>query len=217
LRRAFEEAIDRKTLAHVVYADAAVPGCTPVAPASPDYDSSIMCTPYNAKEAAKLVKQSGYTNPTVRLLVPIAGINLRLAQFVQAEEAAVGITVVIDATDTPTALALEGNGSFDAALGGWSGSPDTDRNVYQFVTTTGSRNFSGYSNHRLDRNLEEARRSSDPKMMKTLYREAMKILLGARPIVFLDHPTVYAAVSTRVKGTLFFSDTQLRPGRAHFG
>jgi peptide/nickel transport system substrate-binding protein len=215
LRRAFEEAIDRKTLVRVALQGAAIRDCTPVSPASPDYEPS-RCTPYDPKDAAKLVEQSGYPDPTVHLLVPNVGTNLRLAQVLQTEEAAVGINLVLDPTDTTTALAREGSGSFETAEGGWSGSPDTDRNVYQFVTTTGSRNVSGYSNKLLDGILDEARRVND-KEKKALYRRAIKIVLAARPIIFLDHPTVYAALSTSVKGALFYSDIQLRAGLARFG
>jgi peptide/nickel transport system substrate-binding protein len=216
LRRAFEEAIDRRTLVRVVYSNAAVADCTPVARGTPGYESSISCTPYDPKAAAKLVAQSGYTNPTVHLLVPVSTTNLRLAQFVQAEEAAVGINVVIETADPVTVLQRSQNGSFDTYLAAWTGTPDIDRNVYQFVDTNGSRNVSGYSNKRLDSLLDAARRASDEKTENALHRQAIKILLTARPIVFLDHPTVYAGVSTSVKGVLFYSDIQLRAGFARF-
>ena len=57
-------------------------------------------TPQHAK---KLVAASGFSNPTVHLLTPNATDQLRLAQFIQAQEAAVGINVVIDSTDAATA------------------------------------------------------------------------------------------------------------------
>lgn len=217
LRRAFEEAISRKTLVRVVYQGAAVPDCTPIAPASPTHDASIKCTPYDPQDARKLVARSGYSNPTVHLLVTTSTISLQLAQFIQAEEAAVGINVVIDSADPSTQLSLQASGGFETVNGGWSGSPAVDRNVYQFIDTNGSRNYGGYSNPRVDRILDRARRSTDPKEMKALYHQALAIVLAARPIIFLDHATVYAAVSSAVKGVAFFSDTQLRVGLAQLG
>jgi peptide/nickel transport system substrate-binding protein len=93
LRQAFEEAIDRKTLARVVYDDQLVPDCTPISPVSKSvYDPTIKCTPYDPQDAKRLVAKSGYTNPTVTLSVGSApGV---VDQFIQSEEAAVGINVV---------------------------------------------------------------------------------------------------------------------------
>ncbi len=213
LRRAFEEAIDRKTMVRVVYSGAATSDCTPVAPASPTYVKGIACTPYDPSDARKLVARSGFKDPTVHLLVSNQTVAVQLAQFIQAEEAAVGIGVVIDQVDNNTLLAKEYSGDFDTANAGWSGSPDVDRNIFQFITTNGSRNFAGYSGNKLDRILHQARQVDDPR---ALYRQAIKIVVGARPYIFLEHPTVYAAVAANVRGVSFFSDTQLRLGLAQY-
>jgi peptide/nickel transport system substrate-binding protein len=216
LRQAFEEAIDRNALVRVVYAGAAVPDCTPISPASPAYDASIRCPPFDPKAAKKLVGESGYPNPTVHLLTANTTLNTTLAEFVQAEEAAIGINVVIDAVDAQTSQDRAASGSFDTQLGGWTGSPATDRNVYPFVATTGHRNFSGYSNPRLDLILENSRKAITPKALRTLYHAAFQIILADRPIVFLDHAIAYAAVSSNVKGVEFLSDTQARVNFAQY-
>jgi peptide/nickel transport system substrate-binding protein len=216
LRAAFDDAIDRNALVRVVYGGAAVPDCTPISQASPAYDTSIHCAPYDPKDAKKLVGASGYSNPTVHLMTTNTTLNMELAQFVQAEEAAVGINVVIDTVDTPTSQARAASGAFDAYLGGWTGSPATDRNVYQFVDTTGHRNYSGYSNPRLDLILDNSRKAITPKALRTLYHVAIQILLTDRPIIFLDHAILYAAVSSSVKGAEFLSDTQARVNFAQY-
>ena len=60
LRQAFEEAIDRNTLNKVLYAGRGSTRCTPIGPASASYDASLQCTPYNPKDAKKLVAASGF-------------------------------------------------------------------------------------------------------------------------------------------------------------
>src|SRR5262249_19874697 len=110
LRQAFEEAIDRDALTKVVYDGLFQPGCTPVSPASPDFDPTVRCTPYDPGNAKKLVAKSGIANPTVHLL---ATAGSTLAQFIQAQEAAVGINVVIDTVDQATLTAREQAGNFD--------------------------------------------------------------------------------------------------------
>ena len=200
----------------VVYDGAGVPDCTAFSPASPYYDASVVCTPYDPAGAKKLVAQSGVPNPTVHLMVKNLTASLVDAQFIQAAEAAVGINVVIDAVDNTTFLSRLASGSFDTAINGWTGSPATDRNIFQFVATTGSSNYSGYSSPRLDLVLANSRKAGTPRALKTLYHAATVILLADRPIIFLDHPIVYAAVSTSVKGVEFLSDIQPRVDFAQY-
>jgi peptide/nickel transport system substrate-binding protein len=208
LRQAFEEAIDRKTLARVVFGGAVRPGCTPVSRASPWFDASVRCTPYDPAHARKLVAGSGVPNPSLRLVTDTTDSDFtRVAQFVQAQAAAVGIEVVIEA-----ALGAEAaTGKFEARLATWSGGSDPDRNLYRFLATSGSSNNSGYSNPRLDLILENGRKSVTEKSRRTLYRVAQEIVLADRPIIYLYYPIRYAGLdTTKVSGVDFFADTQLR-------
>jgi len=212
LRQAFEEAIDREALVKVVLAGEGVPDCTPIGPTSPDHDPTIHCTPYDPQDAKKLVAKSGTPNPTVHLLVAADEVQtVQLAQFVQAEEAAVGIDVVIDSLDHTAVQAREQSGAFDAVIQGWTGSPATDRSIYQFVATDGSADLTGYSNPRVDLILANARKvKSGSKALRTLYHAALQIILADRPIIYLDHAFVFAAVASNVKGVEFLSDIQAR-------
>lgn len=216
LRHAFEEAIDRNTLSRVVFGGHVQPGCTPFAPTSPGFDASIQCAPFDPAGAKRLVAASGIVSPTVHLLTSNQTDLLRLAQFIQAEEAAVGINVVIDPTDTATANTRAAAGTFDAYLGGFSGSPDTDRNIFEFVATSGSFNWSGYSNPRLDLILANARKAMKKKAIATLYHAAQQIILADRPIIYLYHPIVYAAVAANVSGVQLPFDTLLRVAFAQY-
>jgi peptide/nickel transport system substrate-binding protein len=204
IRQAFEEAIDRTTYLKVVREGQGVPDCTPI-PTSSAYHGTMTCTRYDPADARKLVAKSGISNPTVQLLSQ----NSLQAQFIQAEEAAVGINVVIDPVDNATASSLLLSGNFDAALAGWTGTPDLDRNYYQFLATNGSRNFGGYSNPRLDYVLDNVRKALHQPALKTLYHAALEIIVADRPIIYLDHPIVTMAVSTAVKGVEFLPGLQV--------
>ena len=118
LRQAFEEAIDRDTLNKVVFGGLFHPSCSPIAPANTAwYDATkVPCTPYDPKDARKLVAASGFPNPTVHLLTVNTTDMLRLSQFIQAQEAAVGINVVIDSTDLATSTARPLAGNFDTCF-----------------------------------------------------------------------------------------------------
>jgi peptide/nickel transport system substrate-binding protein len=216
LRKAFEEAIDRKAMNKVVFGGTVLPGCGPISPSSAWYDASIKCTPYNPTDAKKLVSSSGVSNPTVHLMVPTGSVALRQAQFMQAEEKAVGINVVIDSTDFVTSLSKADAGTYDTFQIGWSGRVDPDGNIYQFVATTGSQNDSGYSNARLDLLLNNARKAATLKARQTLYRAAQQVIINDRPLIYLYHPVTRAGIATNLSGVKIYPDTLLRVANAQY-
>jgi peptide/nickel transport system substrate-binding protein len=152
----------------------------------------------------------------VHLLTTNQSDMVRLANFVQLQEAAVGINVVVDPTDAATANARTTAGNFEAYLGSWSGSPDTDRQFFQFLATHGSLNMSGYSNPRLDHILANARKATNPKSLARLYGAAQQIILADRPAIYLYHPIVYAAVAANVSGVQLPFDVLLRAASAQY-
>jgi peptide/nickel transport system substrate-binding protein len=210
LRQAFEMAINRTQMSQVVFNNTVVPGCTPVSPSSAWYDPSVKCTPYNPTKAKQLVQASGVADPTVHLMVPTGTAALRQAQFMQSEEAAVGIKLVIDATDFVTSLSKADAGTYDTFQIGWSGRVDPDGNIYQFVATTGSQNDSGYTNPRLDLILNNARKASTETARKTLYRAAQKLMLADQPLIYLYHAVNFASLSSKLTGVTLYPDTLLR-------
>ena len=210
LRQAFEMAINRSTLNKVVFNGTVLPGCTPISPSSAWFDKSIKCTPYNPNQAKQLVQASGISNPTVNLMVPTGTVALREAQFIQAEEQAVGIKVNVQSTDFVTSLSKADAGTYDAFLIGWSGRVDPDGNIFGFVATTGTLNDSGYSNSKVDRFLNRARSASTTKSRRSYYKAIITNILNNRPLIYLDHPIAFSGVSTRVSGVTMYPDTLLR-------
>ncbi len=216
LRKAFEMSIDRKALNRVVFGGTVLPGCTPISPSSAWYDPSIKCTAFNPAAARKLVQQSGISNPTIHLMVPVGTAALRQAQFTQEEAAAVGIHVVLDSTDFVTSLSKADAGTYETFQIGWSGRVDPDGNIYQFVHSKGSQNDSGYSNPRLDLILDNARKASTQKARMTLYRAAEKIILADRPLIYLYHGVTRAGLEKNLSGVTMYPDTLLRVSFAQF-
>src|SRR5439155_24191798 len=129
--------------------------------------------------------------------------NLRLAQFVQAQGAAVGINVVIDSTDLATVTSRATAGSYDTYMGGPGGGVDPDINIYIWLATSGSRNRSGYSNPRLDLILNRGRKAMTTQARRTLYHAAEQIILNDRPMITLYHAIKFVGVNTQVAGVHF--------------
>lgn len=215
LRTAFDLALDRTTINKVIFGGLNQPDCYPIAPVSPWYKpttSGLQCNLHaNDALASKLVKASGISNPTVNLLLGGTDpVTLRLGQVIQSMEKAVGITVNLKPTEFTTSLNLATKGQFDAYAVGWSGRVDPDGNIYGFVATPGTLNYSGYSNPKLDYILNGARKSLTNKSRDTLYRAAMKIIHGDRPLIYLYHPVYYFAVSKKVSGVQVYGDGLIR-------
>jgi peptide/nickel transport system substrate-binding protein len=202
LRQAFEEAIDRNALNRVVWGGLYQPTCTMIPPnATSWYEATrVPCAPYDPKHAKALVAASGVPNPTVRLLV-VGDTEARLAQFIQAQEAAVGIKVEIDLTDTATREERRKDGDYEAALSGFvTNNPEPDDLMYDFLATEGSRNLSGYSNGRMDFVLANGLKATELRPRSVNYHVAQQIVAADRPIVVLYNRVLFAGVSTSVVG-----------------
>jgi peptide/nickel transport system substrate-binding protein len=206
LRQAFEEAIDRNALNRVVYGGVEQVSCTMIPPEDAAWYAAtkVPCTPYNPADARKLVAASGYPNPTVHLLVNSAADTQRKAQFIQSEEAAVGINVVIDTAPVATLGVLEQAGSFEIRIASFMpGFADPNGNIYGAVDTSGVRNFGGYSNPRLDLILANGVKATSTKARSTLYHVAEQIIAADRPLIVFYNPTAVAAFSASVTGLQF--------------
>jgi peptide/nickel transport system substrate-binding protein len=216
LRKAFEEAIDRTALNRVVFGGKEQAGCTPISPVSPWYDPNLACTPYNPTDAKKQIAAAGLSNLTVHLMTANTTDNLRLAQFIQAEEAAVGINVVIDALGNAAAVTQALNGSYDTYISGSPGLIDPDGILYRRNATSGDQNVSGYSNARLDLVLDNARKAITVKARRTLYHVAQQILLNDRPVLYLYHIVRFSAYSNTLSGIELRPDGFLRVAFARY-
>jgi peptide/nickel transport system substrate-binding protein len=196
LRQAFEEAIDRNLLSKVVWGGLYPPSCTPIPAADTLWYAAtrVPCTPYDPADARKLVAASGFANPTVHLLA--TSTTSRLAQFIQAEEAQVGIDVVIDSTDMATNQSFTLGGHFDTALVTSASDPDPNTLLYNALDTNGATNAPGYSNPRLDYVLAHALEASSFKARAVDYRVAQQIIHDDRPIIVLYSRPLFLAFNS---------------------
>jgi peptide/nickel transport system substrate-binding protein len=202
LREAFELAINRKTYNEVAAGGTYVVGCTPFSPATPWYDPTIECTPYDPVEARKLVQQSGIANPTVHMCAgPLGG------PVIQAEEQAVGINVILEGACNLTIVA---SGRFDAAATSYGGRIDPDFNTYNFLDSQGTTDFGGYSSPRADYILNNARKALTVADRRIDYHALVEQVQQDRPIIVLGYPVVRDAYSDKLTGIEISAATDFR-------
>jgi len=214
VRKAFEEAIDRRALNRVVFDGRMLPGCTPISPASPWFDPTIPCTPYNPKDARKLLAAAGVSNLTVHLLTPNTTDFTRLAQFIQAQEAAVGINVIIDQMPLPLPQAQARSGNFETFLSSATLKIDPDATLRVRYASDG--NLSGYANPRVDLLLANGGKALSVKARRTLYHALETIVANDRPVIYLHHIVRISAFDAGLSGMDLRPDGFLRVAFAQY-
>jgi peptide/nickel transport system substrate-binding protein len=208
LRQAFEMAIDRKTLNKVVFRGLNIPGCTPVSPAAGVwFDPTIQCTPYDPAQAKKLVAQSGISNPTVDLMYQGTSVQYQtLAEFIQAEEQAVGINVTLDPVD-PTVLSSRASaGQYQTYISSSTpvkADPDWMRTALPTPTW-------GFSSPQWKIDMTNGRMALSQQARQVVYSAALKVLISSRAVIYLNYILNRAAYTTRLTGVELYPDNQIR-------
>ncbi|ROR46533.1 ABC transporter substrate-binding protein [Kitasatospora cineracea] len=106
LRDAFQRSLDREAIAKVIFNGAAEPNYTELTPETwptaerslyqPDYDKWVKARSYDPEAAKKLVKESTYDGrPLVLAIMAGDETASRVAQLVQQQAKAIGVTVTI--------------------------------------------------------------------------------------------------------------------------
>jgi len=194
-------AIDRDALNQVVFNGEFVPGNQWVSPENPYYQSAFAVGKRDIAKAKALLKEAGVTAPfDVDFMVPRGAEPQAVAEVIQAMAAEAGIMMKIRVTEFATSLKAAEAGEYQAYLLAWSGRSDPDGNAYSFHKCKAPLNYSGFCNPDVDKLLDESRIPSDQAQRKSIYEKLTKIILEEHPILYLYHPRVLIAHTTRLEG-----------------
>jgi peptide/nickel transport system substrate-binding protein len=126
------------------------------------------------------LEETGESELTFTILTTNAPENLRLAQLVQSQAEAVGMSASIDQVDQTEIINTALGGNFNLNL--WrnhpGGDPDTQRVWWYSVTHEGDPNFVNFSRIRdpeIDRLFDEGRSETDQARRAEIYREISQI------------------------------------------
>jgi peptide/nickel transport system substrate-binding protein len=217
VRQALDLAIDREAINQVVFEGLFTPGNQPYPPTSSYFAKD---TPLPARDVARakaLLKEAGITGP-LKIEYQMANnpVAQQVAQLVQAMVAEAGFEVTLRATEYATLLKEQQQGNFQLSQTAWSGRPDPDGNVHQFVTCRGSQNDGKYCNPELDRLLDEARTTNDEAKRRALYAAAQKILWADLPLVYLYFEPRIFAMGKKLQGFVPHPDGMVRLDNLRF-
>ena len=201
VRRALELSIDRDAVNQVVFNGEFVPGNQWVSPQNPYYQEKFPVPKRDVAKAKALLKEAGVKPPlAIDFMVP-NGVEFRqVAEVIQSMAAEAGFDLKIHLTEFATSLTQAENGNFQLYLIGWSGRSDPDGNSYSFQVCNQPQNNSHYCDKEVDAAHHEARTRTDPAERKKAYEKVAARILDGGPIIYLYHPQVLVAHTTRLEG-----------------
>lgn len=218
VRKALEHSIDREALVNSVFNNWAEPACSGISPDT-DYasEASKACPSYDPALSRRLLREAGVKTP-VKLSIAVSNTpdTLRLAQALQALVKDGGFRLSIEPVEYSTLLDVQTRGDFRLLQLGWSGRIDPHGNLFSFLSTEQSNNYSGYSNASVDALLDRAAQESDTAQRARLYGQVVQQVQKDDPIIYLYRPRNLTAYSTDVAGVATYADGVVRLGKAAF-
>ncbi len=180
VRRAISLAIDKQGMIKAVSPGTSLTG--PVAPTIADGLSTEQVdklTPYDPDEAKALLAEAGQTSFSTKILVNTAygEANLRRAQWVQQDLAAVGITSEIVEQDQATYIGAWTSKDYDMVVGAMAGALTADLALSTEWTSTGARNYTGINDPKLDEMITAQRSIADPTERKAALEDIQSYIL----------------------------------------
>jgi len=212
VRQAVNYAIDKTALVDNVLQGTAEVAAGPTPPAFAwAYDDSLQPYPYDPAKAKSLLKAAGAEGASLTFYVTEGGSGMldpvAMGSAIQADLAAVGLKVKIETYEWNTFLGkvnpgLEGKA--DMAEMAWM-TNDPDTLPYLALRTgafpdKGGFNSGYYSNPKVDKLLEEARRETDQKKRAALYRQMQEIVHDDAPWAFIANWKQNAVTGAQVQG-----------------
>ncbi|MHA6616554.1 ABC transporter substrate-binding protein [Pseudonocardia sp. DLS-67] len=204
MREAVVRAIDRSALSAVHYSSQIVPADSLFASGSPNHDAaaSQLWPTYDPERARQLVAEYAADGGSTEIEFKTVTTWLDFAQFIQAELAAVGITVKVEVYDLAQyAAQVVQSGDFDLSTTVSSFDSPYPGPV-RLLDTTGNQNYGKYTNPRVDQLLDLGARTLDEGERTVAYKEVEKIVNQDVVFCWLSRGFLSTITRPEVKGVV---------------
>jgi peptide/nickel transport system substrate-binding protein len=205
-RQAVATAVDRYAILKNIQFNIGVVGYGPIPPSSWAFDPTEKI--YDRADPAKA--RSIATGFTFTYKTTSDPVLQQLAQLIQSEMSAAGITMQIQTEEFATYQQECQNHQFQACQVTWSGRIDPDGNMYAWWHTGGDFNDSQYSNSQVDAWLDDARTNSDQAKRKQDYINAQKQIVQDAPYVFTTFGVSPQISNTKIHNFTLYPDLMIR-------
>lgn len=161
----------------------AVRAPSPISQSSWVYNDLVKTYEYDAEHARSLIGQDQKDLGTLKLELKTSLPYLELAESIASSwRETLGIQVEVKVV---TSISSD----FQVLLSDFT--PPIDPDQYSIWHSTQPTNFTHYSNLKVDKLLEDGRRTSDPKLRKEIYQDFQRFLVEDCPAVFLFQNTTH--------------------------
>jgi len=210
LRQALNYAVDKVAFAQVIMEGRVRPATGILPPGMPGYSGGLPGYPFDRTRARQLLAEAGFPGgkglPPLTLHYNTSLTNRRLAEFVQAQLAEVGVKVEVAALDWPAYLKLVDAGRTQMHRMGWIADypdPENFLTVLFHSKNIGERgNTSRYRNPQVDGLLERADRATNEADRIRLYREAERLIVEDAPWILLNYYSTDLLVHPAVRNVV---------------
>lgn len=217
VRQAINYAVNKKEIIEAIFFGLARITTGPFVPDSWAYNKDVLPAPHDPMEAKRLLNEAGWVDADGNGWVEKDGKEFeftvlvnqgnaerqRSAELIQKQLKSVGIRMKIRVIEWASMInEFIEKRRFEAVLMGWflSRDPDCYDIWHSSKTRRGEFNFVGYKNKRVDKLLEEGRRTFAPAERAAIYHEIHKLIYEDQPYLFLYTADALPIVNSRFKG-----------------
>jgi len=180
----FAEKSFRQALAYAIQKKWPYRALTPINPYSWAYNPNVKPYNFDLENAKKLLEKTKNNEKINQIELSTISSLIQTAEQIKKDWENIGIQCkikIINSLDEP----------FEIILASQEIPPDPDQ--YIFWHSTQELNITRYKNPKIDKLLEEGRKTFDEIKRKEIYLDFQKSLVEEVPAIFLYHPVVYTA------------------------
>ena len=218
VRQAFNYAVDKERLAHLLLEDLVAPAKGILPPGFPGYNPDLKGYDYDPEKARQLLKDSKYGSnmdefPRITMTLPGsfgAPVSPVMEAIIQGWQETFGIEIELLQTEWAIFLQDLNRARFQMFGGlSWRADyPDPENFLDVLFHSESSNNHSKYANPEVDRLLEQARVELDETARFEIYHQVEEMILDDAPWVPLWHEkSGYALLKPNVKDYFLFPMT----------
>lgn len=204
VRRALSMGINKEDLLEGVLEGTGTPAVGPLGEQIFGYSDAVDEIPYDPEAAQELLAEAGYEDGfEATLWTNDDRERLDIAELVQAQLSAIGVTIHIEQLEWGAYLENTSEGEHEMFILGWStATGDADYLMYNLFHSSqqGDGNRSFIDNPELDELLEEGRRADTDEEREEIYEEAMQLLVDEAMMLYLYHQDYLVGLRDEVEG-----------------
>jgi peptide/nickel transport system substrate-binding protein len=212
VRQALSHLVNKQQIIDTIYKGIGKPANGPIVPGMWAYSEDIPSYDYSPDKAKQLLDDAGWKagadgirakdGQKLSLVVRTHSEDpdrKQLIQVLQSEFQNVGIDATTNTVEFPAFFQDVQDGKYQVGVIGWLNLSDPDRATFRQFTTDGSANYGKYHNDQVDSLLKQARVTLDQSQAKSLYTNAVKLIVDDAPYIFVQYQEYIAMYTPKLQ------------------